>query len=175
MKNYRFLIFYSTLLFSLLFVNPVFAKTNLKSADEEIQRVFSKLRVSNDRKFNLVVFLDGAGKLRGVRINSQGHVLRISPDGRVEREISNSGNPKIIYTDASRQHIQQLDDIEIIYTNSYFQNIHRIGDIEIIYTDTSFQHVRRVGNINIQYTNTSYSKIKEVIGNQSGVQVIVMQ
>jgi hypothetical protein len=175
MKNYKFLIFSLALLVSSLSANPVFAKTSLKNADEEIQNIFSKLRVSNGIKFNLVVFLDGAGELRGVRINSQDHVLRISPDGRVERQVSNSSNPKIIYTDASRQHIRQLDDIEIVYTNSSFQNIHRIGDIEIIYTDTSFQHVRRVGNINIQYTNTSYSKIKEVIGNQSGVQVIIMQ
>ena len=175
MKKYRFLIFYSAFLVILLFVNPIFAKTNLERDDEEIQGVFSKLRASNDRKFNLVVFLDGAGKLHGVRINSQGHVLRISSDGRVERQISNSGNPQIIYTDTSREHIHKLNDIEIIYTNTSFQHIHRIGDIEIIYTDTSFQHVRRVGNINIQYTNTSYSKIKEVIGNQSGVQAIVMQ
>lgn len=173
MKKYKLQIYCLTLGFGLLLMNPTFAKTTSKNtAVLELSNVISFI-ASNNSNFTLTVFLDKKGKLHRIKMNTLGVVLRINPDGHLERRKFTNSNIAIQYTDTSYQHISQVGNIGIQYTDTSYQHISQIGNIAIQYTDTSYQHVRRVGDIEIQYADTSYRNIIQVVGNQSGVEVLI--
>jgi hypothetical protein len=177
MKKCHLLIFCTPLIGSLLLINSAFAKTDFgkiapeKIYSDEISDVSSQLISLKANDLTLIVFLNATGGLQGLRMNTQGVVLRISPEGRIIRKSPADRNVSIHYTDTSYQHISKVEDISILYTDASYQRVRQVGDIPISYTNTSYQHARQVGNITIQYRDTSYQEIIQVVGNQPGVEV----
>jgi hypothetical protein len=170
-------IFFTSLIGSLLLVNSALAKTDVakitpqKIQGAEISEVSSSLISLKSRDLKVIVFLNATGGLQGIRMNTQGIILRISPQGRIVQQIPKAKSVPILYTDTSNQHVSKVGDISILYTDTSYQHVRQVDGIPLLYTDTSYQHVRQVGNITIQYRDTSYQEIIQVVGNQPGVEV----
>ena len=159
MKKCHLPIFFTPLIGSLLLMSSTWAKTEFSKTSSEkiygvkINDVSSKLISLKANDLTLIVFLNATGGLQGLRMQTQGVVFRISPEGHIVQQNSNGNSLPIVYTDTSRQHV------------------HKIGDIQIIYTNSSYQHVQKVGNITILYKDSSFPEILQVTGNQPGVKI----
>lgn len=175
-KKYPLAIFFTPLIGSLLFTNLVFAKTDSEKLQvAEISKVFSNLISLNSRDLRLLLVLNKAGELQGVRMTTQGIVFTISPEGRLFQRSSSDKKIPILYTNRSDQHVLKVGDINILYADTSYQRVRQVGDINILYSDTSYRHIRQVGNIVIQYKDTSYKEVVKVVGSQPGVMVRIEQ
>lgn len=174
MKKCQLAIFLTPLIGNLLFINLAFAKTDSETIQvTEISKDFANLISLKSRELTLLIILNRAGELQGVRMTTQGIVFTISPEGRLLQRSSSDKKIPIRYTDTSNQHVLKVGDINILYADTSYQRVRQVGDINILYSNTSYRHIRQVGNIIIQYKDTSYKEVVKVVGNQPGVTVLI--